>query len=151
MRAEFTSCGYCSRVAFISFKSFGLCGYYSRAASIRKNTIPTTQPSQQSEWGSRIIRSNPNWSRGPLSTAKRGPPDRFGLPNLARIGPFLATKSGPGEGEGGGNFGTQIGPGNNLGRTDFCVTDHGSLISRRSKNQRECLVHTVGACAKSPW
>ena len=31
--AAFISCGYYSRVVFISFKSFGLCGYYLRAAS----------------------------------------------------------------------------------------------------------------------
>ena len=36
-------------LVLISFKSFGLCGYYSRAASIRRKTVPTTQPSQQSE------------------------------------------------------------------------------------------------------
>ena len=34
----FTSRGYYSRTAFISFKSFGLCSYYLRAASIRRNT-----------------------------------------------------------------------------------------------------------------
>ena len=33
--AAFTSRGYYSRAAFISFKSFGLCGYYLRAATIR--------------------------------------------------------------------------------------------------------------------
>ena len=33
-RAAFTSRGYYSRAAFISFKSFGLCGYYLRAATI---------------------------------------------------------------------------------------------------------------------
>ena len=38
-RAAFTSRSYYSRAAFISFKSFGLCDYYSRAASIRRNTV----------------------------------------------------------------------------------------------------------------
>ena len=33
--AAFTSHGYYSRAAFISFKSFGLCSYYSRAATIQ--------------------------------------------------------------------------------------------------------------------
>ena len=32
--AALTTRGYYSRVAFISFKSFGLCGYYLRAATI---------------------------------------------------------------------------------------------------------------------
>ena len=33
--AAFTTRGYYWRVAFISFKSFGLCGYYSRPTTIR--------------------------------------------------------------------------------------------------------------------
>ena len=38
-RAAFTSRSYYLRVAFISFKSFGLCGYYLRVVSIRRNTV----------------------------------------------------------------------------------------------------------------
>ena len=34
VRATFTSCGYYLRLVLISFKSFGLCNYYSRAATI---------------------------------------------------------------------------------------------------------------------
>ena len=37
--AVYTSHGYYSRVVFISLKSFQLCGYYSRAVSIWRNTI----------------------------------------------------------------------------------------------------------------
>ena len=37
--AMFTSHGYYLRAVFISFESFGSCGYYSRAASIRRNTV----------------------------------------------------------------------------------------------------------------
>ena len=49
--AAFISCGYYSRVVFISFKSFGLCGYYLRAASNRKNTVlAINQPLNQRVW-----------------------------------------------------------------------------------------------------
>ena len=53
VRAVFASRGYYSRVAFISFKNFGLCAWllfdgshYSRVTSIRRNTVCIRSRSQ---------------------------------------------------------------------------------------------------------